>query len=1258
MEQTDGLFDFLEGASALKVEPKPWMTTGEFHLVRATNETLPKIIDDCIASGLYALDLETTGLDNRVFDGETVSKIVGCCLSPDGRHGYYIPLRHKTNIEANVSWSLWKREMQRLIASPARAIFHNGKFDQEYLQNCGGDPIGEWDDPKKWEDTLILAFLRNTSQKVHKLKALAKAELGMEMIELEELFPENKRKGGLDFSELDPTWEPVTWYGASDAICTWNLLPKFYDDVVNPNDGVKGQGLIYIIEKLCVAATRWMERARVLTDQEKAKDLIRNGQREWLDTLEAVYEGASAIVGRDIRPGYYRILRGTEKGLEKLKFDPEQVTPGYMERVEIARTAAAKARLDPQGEKKGKVSTVTKRVPSLTAKGLTEDVEFPVVYDVLAAAQLGALLRECKVPGLKVTEKSGQVATSQDDLEDVLGAAGDKFPFAKKIKRFREVSKALSTYLLPVIEDCHTDGTLKVHFRELGTETGRFSAPASKDPKVDGGTRLPFHGLPATYDTERPECLLRIREVVIARPGKFIVAIDFSGVELRIVTNLSGEPKWLREFFHCSGCDYIFPMPTQDNPVPVAPPPYCPQCGSDKIGDLHTLSGIAFFGEDAPKKPEWKKLRGDAKCVHPDTLILRDGVLQSMGSLPLGPVDTFLPVPGTVQGPTGPIPLLESYNGGIKPLFHVVTRRGIVTCTDRHRFETVGGELCSISSGLTKGVRLAAPSQPPELVNRDYLPIRVALHEDVPELTYQPTHDTSYFAGLFQGDGCKGGTRSVSIAHGEVSKTDLLGVPYVEWQQILGTSCEKVGLRPVPRATSVYLGSRNTMRFFAALGLLTYEGSRVFRIPSWVLAAGRDAGMHYLAGLWDTDGYVNKKDGCGAWLTKDIVFASQVCSLASVLGLVPRVEPCWNKTYQRFYWRIHISSGGMSVLRAFLRHPGKIARVRLPKQTPVGKPNEVLDIIPAGEGPCVDIHVGTDEHLFWCNGLVSRNSCNFALCYGGGGNAVVTSIGCDKNEGWRIKEQFDKTYHVLAQWWKNQVKYVKEHKYVVTAFYRRYHLPDIARTDPRDSGFRAKAERNAVNGPVQGTSADITKIAMGQIYKECKKRGWLDKVHMLLTIHDELVFEIDLDILEEACDLFVKLMCRNDILLRLGWPVPLTSDIEIGHDWTVPWNLHKIRHKKVCPPELDGLIKGVGVKGKEPPKGGGGNGGAKASEVPERVYKLKGLTLGEVESLARLIHDGAKTPKAKLRVIGPNDEDLTSSLSAVWGGRLPMVGEA
>ena len=194
-----------------------------------------------------------------------------------------------------------------------------------------------------------------------------------------------------------------------------------------------------------------------------------------------------------------------------------------------------------------------------------------------------------------------------------------------------------------------------------------------------------------------------------------------------------------------------------------------------------------------------------------------------------------------------------------------------------------------------------------------------------------------------------------------------------------------------------------------------------------------------------------------------------------------------------------------------------------------------------------------------------------------------------------------------------------------------------------------------MNAPVQGTSADITKIAMGLIYRECKKRGWLDKVHMLITMHDELVFEIDLDILEEACNLFVEIMCRNPFVLGLKWGVPLTSDVEIGSNWTVPWHLGTMQHgKQEWPKELIGYF--TGAKAKETPTESVPKEVKK--ESPVRVYKLKAFTLGEVEALAQAIHAGQTSGTATLKVVGPHDEDLTSAISTVWGGKIPRVNDA
>ena len=147
-----------------------------------------------------------------------------------------------------------------------------------------------------------------------------------------------------------------------------------------------------------------------------------------------------------------------------------------------------------------------------------------------------------------------------------------------------------------------------------------------------------------------------------------------------------------------------------------------------------------------------------------------------------------------------------------------------------------------------------------------------------------------------------------------------------------------------------------------------------------------------------------------------------------------------------------------------------------------------------------------------------------------------------------------------------------------TAFGRHYPVPDIQlprfSTDKNgrrinNGGFIAKAERNAVNGPIQGSGADIIKLAMARVYAACKKRGWLEKVQMIATMHDELVFEIDLNILEESIDVICSEMACNPIILGRKWKVPLTLDVEVGFDWTVPWNITEMVHgKKPWVPEL------------------------------------------------------------------------------------------
>ena len=509
--------DMMTEAQFPTVKKRPWMDSKEF--VLCTNENFAEIIDKCIASGRYSLDLETSGLDNRVKNGRTIERIAGVCLSPDGELGAYAPLRHvsvdaggqRTPLDCNLDHTLFEREFRRLIAATekgeTKATFHFGTFDQEFLQHPHmGDAFGLWDKASTWDDTMILAYLRNTRARSRELKKLSEAPvdapadhpvggpgLGMEMIEIWELFGHDKLQVGFnyDFSTLDPREPAVLWYGGSDGICTWLLYPLLAKPVLNPSSG-HHQKRIYTIEKSCVPATRWMERNQIPLNRDKVLELIVLGQEEWFESVMVVYQEAEKLLGRDVTPGYYKVIRETfEMGMKK----------GWS----LAQIIA---------DAKGKAG---QQYPDPKGKVTTDGKTWPPIYDVAAPQQLGTMFDEMKVPGLKRTPKSGQIATAKDEIDRVIAAAGRRFPFMGKVKRFRETHKALTSYLIPMkndadffcaqcktsvpsalvdtIQSCTDCGnntfhcSMRIGFKAHKIDTGRFATPSGRSGRKSPVTR-------------------------------------------------------------------------------------------------------------------------------------------------------------------------------------------------------------------------------------------------------------------------------------------------------------------------------------------------------------------------------------------------------------------------------------------------------------------------------------------------------------------------------------------------------------------------------------------------------------------------------------------------------------------------------------------------------------------------------------------------------------------------------------------------
>lgn len=166
---------------------------------------------------------------------------------------------------------------------------------------------------------------------------------------------------------------------------------------------------------------------------------------------------------------------------------------------------------------------------------------------------------------------------------------------------------------------------------------------------------------------------------------------------------------------------------------------------------------------------------------------------------------------------------------------------------------------------------------------------------------------------------------------------------------------------------------------------------------------------------------------------------------------------------------------------------------------------------------------------------------NFGVIYGMGAFGLAQGTGLSRQEA---RDFIDKYFEIH----KGIKKYLEETRdlarglgYVETLFGRRRYLPDLNANAPM---IRNAAERAAVNHPIQGTAADLMKMAMIEVAKTLKKEFKPDEIKMLLQVHDSLIFEVKKDKIEAAAKVIKQIM-ENVVKLR----VPIEVDVEIGPNW-------------------------------------------------------------------------------------------------------------
>jgi len=193
-----------------------------------------------------------------------------------------------------------------------------------------------------------------------------------------------------------------------------------------------------------------------------------------------------------------------------------------------------------------------------------------------------------------------------------------------------------------------------------------------------------------------------------------------------------------------------------------------------------------------------------------------------------------------------------------------------------------------------------------------------------------------------------------------------------------------------------------------------------------------------------------------------------------------------------------------------------------------------------------DIHARTASEIFGIpiekvdsNMRRIAKTVNFGIIYGMSDFGLAKELKISKTQAREYIENYFNKYSGVKRFMNETIRFAEENGYVSTILNRRRYLPELR---SKNKNLRAMGERIAMNTPIQGSSADIIKVAMVNIYKEFKKNNLKSK--LILQVHDELIFDVYKDELEEVRAI-VKYHMENAVKLS----VPLVVDINVGESW-------------------------------------------------------------------------------------------------------------
>ena len=239
---------------------------------------------------------------------------------------------------------------------------------------------------------------------------------------------------------------------------------------------------------------------------------------------------------------------------------------------------------------------------------------------------------------------------------------------------------------------------------------------------------------------------------------------------------------------------------------------------------------------------------------------------------------------------------------------------------------------------------------------------------------------------------------------------------------------------------------------------------------------------------------------------------------------------------------------GREIRKAFIPEEGQIffsadySQIELRLMAHLSGDAHLIEAFNNGE----DIHAATAARIFKKPlEEVSRDerrkakTANFGIIYGITVFGLAQRIGISRSEAKELIENYFITFPGVQQFMQNSIEKARSRGYIETLFHRRRYLPDI---QSGNAVVRGYAERNAINAPIQGSAADIIKVAMVRIANRFEKEGIQSK--MILQVHDELNFSVIPEEKEQ-----VELIVKHEMEQACQLEVPLIAEIGWGKNW-------------------------------------------------------------------------------------------------------------